>query len=130
MATWADVVEYVHSRYNVADERPNMIKLVFEVGGLRTQVVFIWRLALMDGVEEWVQIESPFGVLGQVDLAAALQQVSETVCGGIALYNNTVTFRHAVPLENMNINEFERPLTLVTSTADNFERALTGGDAF
>ncbi|HKD97744.1 MAG TPA: hypothetical protein VKB69_09090 [Micromonosporaceae bacterium] len=130
MATWADVVGYVHSNYRVSDERPNMIKLVFEVGGLRTQVVFVWHLALMDGTEEWIQIESPFGELGQVDVAAALQKVSETVCGGLALYNNTVTFRHAVPLANMNINEFERPLTLVTSTADQFERSLTGGDQF
>jgi len=130
MATWADVVGYVHSNYRVSDERPNMIKLVFEVSGLRTQVVFVWHLALMDGTEEWIQIESPFGEFGQVDLAAALEKVSETVCGGLALYQNMVTFRHAVPLANMNINEFERPLTLVTSTADQFERALTGGDQF
>lgn len=130
MAGWQDVVDYIHRKYKVADERPDWVKLVFETTDMRTQVVFVWHLMLMNGEEDWIQIESPFGELGKVDLNLALQQVGTTVCGGLALYNNTVTFRHALPLENLNINEFERPLTLVTTTADELERALVGGDEY
>jgi hypothetical protein len=107
-----------------------MIKLVFETSNIRSQVVALWHLTLDDGREEWVQIESPIGELGRVNLEQALRHIGTTVCGGMALVGNLVSFRHAVPLLNLNINEFERPLALVTGTADELERALVGGDQF
>jgi hypothetical protein len=130
MATWSDLSAYIHSNYKVAESDDRRIKLVFETGSLRSQVVMIWYLTLNDGKEAWIQVESPFGELGSVDLTQALQAISSTVCGGLALVGNLVTFRHAVPLENLNINEIEAPLALVTTTADQLERALTGGDRF
>ncbi|MFG2052825.1 hypothetical protein ACGFI9_02240 [Micromonospora sp. NPDC048930] len=130
MATWADLMSYVRSNYRIAEERPNLIKLVFETGNLRSQAVLLWHLTLADGEEEWVQIESSFGELGSVNLARALEEVGNTVCGGMAVVGDLLTFRHAVPLLNLNINEFERPLALVTSTADNLERVLTGADRY
>jgi hypothetical protein len=129
MTTWNDLVAYVHNHYKIADENPNMIKMVFETAGMRSQVVILWHLTLADG-EEWVQIESPFGELGSLDLSRALQEVGNTVCGGMAMFGNLVTFRHSLPLDNLNINEFESPLVLVTTTADNLERSLVGGDRF
>jgi hypothetical protein len=35
-----------------------------------------------------------------------------------------------VPLANLDINEFERPLHLITVAADQLEKDLVGGDAF
>ena len=130
MATWSDLVDYVRRNYKTADEEPGMIKMVFEVGDLRSQVVFLWHQTLFDGQEEWVQIESPFGELDRVDATAALAAMSRMVCGGLASMGTLATVRHSVPLMNMDINEFERPLQLVISTADSFEKVLTGGDTF
>ena len=131
MATWSDLKAYIHSNYKIADEREDMIKLIFDVGGMRSQVVIVWHVQLSGNGEHWIQIESPFGELGQVDLSAALQAVGNTVCGGMALAGGTlVTFRHSVPLEDLSINEFEAPLALVTGTADRLEQSLTGGDKF
>lgn len=74
-------------------------------------MVFVWQLTLgKSSREEWVQIEPPFGELGKVDLRRALQRVGSTVCGGLALVQNFVTLRQSVPLVNLNINEFERPV--------------------
>jgi hypothetical protein len=130
VASWNDLVGYVRSNYKISEERPDMIKLVFELEGLRTQAVFLWYLTLDDGREDWVQIESGIGELGSLDLSQALQQISNTVCGGLALVGTLVTYRHAVPLANLNINEFQRPLSLVTTTADRLERVLTGSDRY
>jgi hypothetical protein len=130
MTTWNDLKAYVHNHYKIADERDDMIKLIFETGGMRSQVVILWHLTLSGGGEHWVQIESPFGELGSLDLTAALQAVGNTVCGGMALFGNLVTFRHSLPLDDLNIAEFEAPLALVTNTADNLEKALVGGDKF
>jgi hypothetical protein len=130
MTTWNDLVTYIHSNYKIAEENPTMIKMVFETGSMRSQVVIVWYLRLADGSEEWVQIESPFGEVASVDLPAALAQIGNTVCGGLAQFGDFVTFRHSLPLANLNINEFESPLALVTTTADNLERQFTGGDRF
>src|SRR5829696_3020878 len=106
MATWQDLASYVRKTYRVSDEGAGMIKLVFETDTLRSQAVILWHLTLSDGEEEWVQIESPFGELGIINLGQALQAIGNTVCGGMALVGNLVTYRHAVPLLNLNINEF------------------------
>lgn len=130
MATWSDLMGYVRSNYRIADEQSGMVKMVFETENLRSQVVLLWHQTLRDGSEEWLQIESPFAELGSVNLQEALEEVGRTVCGGAAIVSSYVTIRHAVPLANLNINEFERPLTLVTSTADYLEQKLTGGDKY
>ena len=130
MATWSDVETYVKGHYKVADERPGMLKLIFEVGDLRSQVVLLWHVTLRNGEEEWLQIESPFAELGKVDLEKVLNAVGETVCGGAAVAGNHLTFRHSVPLASVDISEFERPLHLVVGTADDLEKMFSGGDAY
>jgi hypothetical protein len=130
MATWSELTEYVRSNYKVADENPSMMKMLFETGSLRSQVVFLWRQALMNGDEEWLQIESPIAELGSVNLQVVLEEIGDVVCGGAAVTGGHVTIRHAVPLANLNINEFERPLILVTTTADHLEQKLVGNDKY
>lgn len=107
-----------------------MIGMTFETDNLRSQIVFLWRVEFAGGMEEWVQIESPIAELESVNLDHALRAVGHTVCGGLAANEGYLTFRHSVPLLNLDINEFERPLTLVVSTADELERTPTGGDKF
>jgi hypothetical protein len=130
MVTWSALTEYVRSHYKISDEKPGSLKLVFDVGDLRSQVVFLWRMTLNDGAEDWVQIESPFGRLDSVNLRGAIDSMGQTVCGGIAALGELVTVRHSVPLLNLDINEFERPLALVTGTADRLEQQFQGGDQF
>lgn len=130
MATWSALADYVRANYKISEETPDSLKLIFDVGNLRSQVVFLWRMSLLDGTEEWVQIESPFGRLGSVDIYGAVRAMGETVCGGIGTAGELVTVRHAAPLLNMDINELERPLLLVMTTADRMERQFQGGDTF
>ena len=129
VATWSDVVSYVQANYKIADQEPNMLKLVFDLGNMRSQLVFVWRVQPHGG-DDWVQIESPIGELGNIDLPKALTFVSNTVCGGLAMVDQVVTFRHSLPLDNLSIAEFEVPLAMVTKTADEIERTITGGDQF
>jgi hypothetical protein len=130
MASWGSLTEYVSRVYRVAEQHEGMLKMIFDVGDLRSQIVFLWRESLFDGEEEWVQIESPFGNINQVDLAAAIRRAGEMVCGGVAVIDDTLTYRHSVPLDNMDVNEFERPLLLVTAGADRLEHEFTGGDNY
>jgi hypothetical protein len=129
MANWEQLRQYIHSNYQVEEELPEAIKMVFELRGGRTQLVFVTHYSLMDGQEDWVVIESPFGELGRVDLGAAVAAAGNMVCGGVGLYKERYfTLRHAVPLANLDLNEFERPLRLIITSADSLEARLTGRD--
>jgi hypothetical protein len=130
MTTWNSLAEYVRSHYRITDEGPNTIKLIFETGDLRSQVVFLWRQLLLDGTEEWLQIESPVGRVDSMNLRAVLDEVGAMVCGGAAVMDGVLFIRQAMPIANLDINELERPLRLVTTSADVLERKFVGGDEF
>ncbi|WP_345632565.1 hypothetical protein [Rugosimonospora acidiphila] len=130
MTTWTSLVEYVRSNYKISDEKDDRVKLIFEVGDMRTQVVFLWRQVLGEGTEEWLQIESPVGKVDSLNLRAVLEEVGGKVCGGGAIIDGHLFIRQSMPLADLDINEFERPLSLITSTADRLERQFVGGDEF
>lgn len=131
MTTWQGLVNYVRSRYAVADEQPGMMRLVFNYDDGRSQLVVVSRLTLENG-EEWADIHSAFGELESIDLGKAVRYVGEkAICGGISSSGDFATFRHAAPLLKLDPNEFDRPLLIVAEVADELERELTGnGDLF
>lgn len=130
MATWEDLTGYIGNHYKVADQQDGLVKLIFEFDDLRSQVVIVSKATLAGGAEEWLLIQSPFAKVGAVDPNSVLEFMSDMVCGGLARIGDLLTVRHAVPLANLNINEFERPLHLVTFTADMLEKKFAGRDAF
>jgi len=130
MATWIDLAGYVRSNYKIADERDASIKMIFDVGDLRSQVVLLSRAVPSGGSAEWLQIESPIGDVGSVDLQEVLERVGQMVCGGVVISEGVVMMRHAVPLLNLDINEFEQPLHMVTGSADLLEKKFVGTDKY
>ncbi len=131
MATWADLVGYVESNYQIKDQNEQMMMLGFELGDGRSQNVMVYHASLMDGEEDWIVIESAVGTIDEVNLRAALKHVGDMVCGGLTMVTDTlVGLRHAVPLENLDINEFERPMALVTLSSDHLEEVLVGQDKY
>jgi hypothetical protein len=102
--------------------------LVFGTGGGRSQMVLLARELLMDSVEEWIQISSPIAKVDQINVNAVLREIGPMVCGGLAIYGEFLAIRDALPLANMQINELERPLRLITATADALEKQFVGVD--
>jgi hypothetical protein len=132
VATWEELRQYVLMTQRVDGESADdWVTFVVSSAEDRLQQVFVSKLTLNDGAEEWALIESPFGEIDKVDLPKALKESSTMVCGGVGLFQgNLLTLRHALPLENMQVNEFERPLMLVAIGADQLEERLLGGDRF
>jgi len=136
MANWRDVIGYLRSSYKIADEIRNdsgeitALKLIFNTGDGRSQVVLVGRETLNDGQEEWLSIESPFARIDGVDLRAVVKEAGNKVCGGLGVVGDLLTFKHSAPLANLDNNELERPLHLVIGTADRLEHQFAGGDTF
>lgn len=130
MATWRDFRAFVKANYEVTQEQPDMLQLIFETENDRSQVVYLWYRRLMKGTEDWIIIESPFARVEQIDLQAALEEAGRLICGGVVIQGNFAAYRHAVPLANLDVNEFKRPLQLVTLSADRLEQMLFGEDHY
>jgi hypothetical protein len=130
MASWQQLKQYIYEKYTVSQDIEVGVKLEFAGENGRSQLVFVTHQQLMDGNEDWVVVESPVGRIDQVDLPLALSQAGKLVCGGLGVAfvdPELLVLRHAVPLENLDVNEFERPFHLLMGTADEFELHLTGG---
>jgi hypothetical protein len=131
MATWEDLMQFVRTEYQVVSQTPDEIRLEFEwEDENRTQVMIVAREEL-DRKYEWVQILTPIGLAKDVDLHALLSAIGETtIACGAAIMGDHVVLRHSLPLENLDINEFVDPLTLIAGTADNLESEFFGGDDY
>jgi hypothetical protein len=129
MATWDELHSYIRVTYKVAEDTGTFMKLLFNVGGGRSQVVFVGRNDTGGG-DSYATISSPFGTVGKLDLAAVLSELGEYVVGGAAVYGDLVVLRHSIPLDNLDPNEFEGPLHLVLNTADILEEKFVGGDDY
>jgi hypothetical protein len=134
LATWNQLRQYLQETYKhepFGDQ--GGLRMLFDLGQGRSQVIVIEPQLLMDGEEEWAVIESPIGDIRQIDLLQALQEMGTKVCGGLAAAGNApdlLVMRHAVPLANLDLNEFERPIGLLLHSADALERQLVGEDRF
>lgn len=130
MASWGDLVAYVRSEYRVISQQDGEVRIEVEFEDERSQVIIIAH-TLLDDREDWVQIASVCGLAGQVDLRALLEAIGQTtvVCGA-AIVGEHVILRHALPLENLDINEFTDPLMILAGTADTIEESFFGGDGY
>ncbi|MFB9908978.1 hypothetical protein [Allokutzneria oryzae] len=133
MASWRDLVGYVKSSYQVMKEEPDEVRILYtfeDSDDEREQVVVLFR-EVLDGKHEWVQIVSPCGLVSDIHLQGFLEEIGHTtVAGGAAIIGEHVVVRHSLPLENLDINEFEDPLALVAATADQLEEKFVGGDDY
>jgi hypothetical protein len=131
MARWPDLVRYIKSNYRIDEETEQGLTLQFGISDTgRSQRVIVHRSQGVDSRDEWALIMSPVAKLGAINLERALEAASSALCGGLVLHGTLLVFRHAVPLENLDLNEFVRPLELVMVVADDLERRLAGSDTF
>jgi hypothetical protein len=133
VADWRSFKALVKSTYRVSHERDDMLQLIVDTERGRSQVVYLWHRRLVKGTEDWLVIESPFAEVEEVSgdrLLDVLNEAGELACGGIVVVGKFAVVRHAVPLVNLDVNEFNRPLELVTVAADRLERIVSGDDRY
>lgn len=137
MASWRDLQKYIRDNYRVIRDEPEEIRIRVtfraknpEDDPDRTQTVVIAR-EVLDKREEWVQIATPFARASEVDLHAVLEEIGHTtVVGGAVIMGPYLVLRHSLPLMNLDANEFDDPLELVTGSAEQLEEQITGRDDY
>lgn len=128
MATWSDLMTYIRGNYKISDEDKGYCRLLFDVGDGRSQFVLLFHQTLNGGLEDWVEIQSPVGNATDLPLLNVLKDVGQMVVGGLSVEENLALLKHSVPLANLDVNEFERPMRLLRHAADDLEKKYLGSD--
>lgn len=129
MASWNSLKQYITSNYKVTRDDGDVLSMVFEAGGGRSQVVFVRRMTAAD--IEWAEIGTPVAEVAQVDPRDCMIRNGKMVIGGLGFEGDIVIFRHSFPLADLDTAEFEIPLRVVVGFGDRLEMELTqGGDRF
>ena len=135
MAAWADLVRFIDREYDVTRRQADEVRVRIHYSGEdvdddeRTQIAVVAREDV-DG-QEWVQIATPFARVEDVDVRRVLASIgATTVVGGAVIMGEYRVFRHSLPLQNLDLNEFVEPLELVAGSAELLEEQFTGDDYY
>lgn len=128
MATWREVENYLTSNYRTEKVGPSIIKLVFDLGNGRSQVIIVEGLALDEAEDAIVSFMSPFAKIDQITPQQLVNQMTGNSGLGVAVIGDWYALKNVAPLMNLDANEIEWPLLFVTNIADIWEKELGLGD--
>jgi hypothetical protein len=129
VANWTDLINFVRNRYEILEQTDTWVRFDLPIKDGRTQQVSVHHVAGPDG-HRWIDISSPVGWADKIDLRRLLELAGTSVVGGAAVVDGVALFQHAVPLDDLDVLDFEGPFRLVVQRADEFEHELTGDDRF
>ncbi len=128
MPSWGEVQEYARSKYKLAEDNENNFKLVFEYQNKRLQAVIISRFEAMN--RDWCDFASACCKLNEMSPETALRKNMGFAVGAIALDRDIYVVRYTCQMGTMDMEEFELPLHVVASTADQIEQEFSASDTF
>ena len=129
MATWESLRQYIYSRYQVLEEQPGVLRMMFDVGGGRTQNVLVSGKNV--GAFEYMVIWTPICHESQISARDALVRNASMPIGSLGLVpDGTSILRHSAPLKDLEPDEFDVPLQAITQGGDMLERELAVADRF
>jgi hypothetical protein len=130
MANWEQFHAFIKSNYIVQDDSGNVLTLVFEVNGGRSQIIVLERQSFKSSDSDWVTVSSPVGKVANINLTLALRKANGYVVGGLTIEDDFLLVRHSAPLANLDANEIVEPMLTLARVADQLEAGLVGGDEF
>ena len=123
MATQLEVRNFIKSNYEVEVMDGGDFKLVFELDGGRSQLVFV------DVTESNAQFSSPFASVDDISAKQALE-ANAGFSLGMQIISNYYVVKHVVPLADLDASEVTAAFDLVANIADMLEKSVVGGDRF
>jgi hypothetical protein len=127
MADWNGLRNYIKANYKIASDELDTLKLIFDVGGGRSQQVLVSKI----GDSGWAEVSTAVCEESQINPREALVKNSRMTVGALALVEGgPVIFRHSFPLADLDPSEFEAPLNVAVTYGDQLEREYSGADRY
>lgn len=135
MPTWPEIQGYARSKYKLSRDHDDHFALIFAYGddpSGRAQEVHVRSFNAFN--KEWLEFASACCAAHEMSPTVALTKNVQFAVGALALdgppESQVYVFRYTVPLDTMDLDEFELPLHVVASTADQLESQFAASDKF
>lgn len=128
MPSWGEIQDFARSKYKLMDDQENWFSLVFRWGeDNRSQKIIVRKFTAFN--IEWVEFRSVVCSGEQLPPKVALRKNDDLAVGALALDSDgDYVLLHCAPLPTMDPEEFELPLHVIASTADELEKQYSDED--
>jgi hypothetical protein len=124
MATWKELREFAHARYAV-DEEEGSLTLTVGFSSGRSQKIIVRPFEALGTT--LIEFRAAVCRLRDLPPDEALRLNTTMPIGAFALIGDIYVLVHRFPIENINANEFEVPLSALIRMADEFELKYSHG---
>jgi hypothetical protein len=125
MPSWHDIQGYARNKYRLFKDEPDKFAIVFKERGDRTQLIWVRPFKAYN--QDFLEFKSFFCKEGEMPPAVALRKNAEMALGFIACVGDYYAVIWNVAMNNMVVEEFEMPLQIVSSRADELEQLYSSG---
>jgi hypothetical protein len=127
MPSWGEIKEYARSKYTLQDDDEDAFSLVFDEGEGRSQMISVHHFTAFE--KDWIEFRSYVCKEADLNLRVALRKNADFAVGALALDDEGDYYlTYAAPLDTMDPDEFELPLNVIASTADEIEKEHAASD--
>lgn len=125
MPTWPEVQSYVRNKYKLFKDEPEKFAVMFKENETRSQI--IWVRPFKSYNQDFLEFKSYFCKESEMTPLVGMRKNAEVTLGFIALVGEHYALLWNVPMKNMDVEEFDLPLNVVASRADELERLYSAG---
>jgi hypothetical protein len=120
MPTWPEIQAYARGKYKLAKDEEDRFAVVFKEQNERTQMIWVRRFTAFN--QEWIEFKSYICKEDEMSPKVAVRKNAELAVGAICLFDTHYALVHNAPLKHLDVEEFELPLNVVSTQADNLEK--------
>jgi hypothetical protein len=125
MPSWQEIQSHARSKYKLSKDEDDFFTIVFGLADDRSHLIKVAKFESFG--EDWLEFRAVICKMDEMSPKVALRKNANLTIGSIALTkSDTYVLLHNAPLKSMDMSEFERPLQVITTTADKLESQFSG----
>jgi hypothetical protein len=125
MPTWPEVQNYVRTKYKLFKDEPERFAVMFKESETRSQIIWVRPFKAYN--QDFIEFKSYFCKETEMAPLVGMRKNAEVTIGFIALVGEHYALIWNVPMKSMDVEEFDLPLNVVASRADELERLYSAG---
>ncbi|NCG18802.1 MAG: hypothetical protein GWP91_07295 [Rhodobacterales bacterium] len=125
---WADIQTHMRAKYQLSDDEPNMVSMVWTYDQGRTQKIVVRRFVA--GETNMVEFKSAFAQRADVSPEVLLAANSKLPLATVALSGDVYLVVYNALLDNLQTSDLDFILSRVAAVADTLEEKYAKVDQF
>jgi hypothetical protein len=129
LPTWGEIQEFARSKYTLSADEDSHFEIVWVYPSGRKQQIWVSRFGSMD--RDWIEFRTFVCSTSDLKPEVALAKNPGYTIGALGVDDQgNYVMTHGALLATLDPDEFELPLHILASVADDLEKEHAGSDHF